>query len=385
MTQARRTYLDFNATAPLRPEARAALFAAVETFGNPSSVHAEGRAARALVEAARASVARLIGVRAAGLTFTSSATEALNTVIAAPWGRVIAVATEHAAVLAPASRTGAFESVRVDGCGVIDLGHLELLLAKSSDAVGGGRKVAGGTLVCVQAANNETGVVQPVDKVVSVCSAYGAFVLCDAVQAAGKIPFDAAEFGVDYAVVSAHKFGGPKGIGALWTAPGAGIPAFIVGGGQEQGLRGGTQNVPGIAAFGAAAEAATAELGALDMAPLKADFESKLKSVLPDCVIVGEGAERLPQTVCAAVPGCAAETLVIALDLQGYAVSSGAACSSGKVSKSHVLTAMGVGDTVAAGAVRISWGRATAASDLAKCAAALAACAERSRHIERVA
>lgn len=385
MTEPRRIYLDYNATAPLRPEARAAMCAAIEVFGNPSSVHAEGRAARALIETARHAVGRLIGGDARGLTFTSSATEALNTVIAGGWGRVIVAASEHAAVLAPAARTGRAEYVRVDGDGRIVLDDLARLLGPEEGSETG-RRVAGGTLVCVQAANNETGVIQPIQSVSALCRERGAFLLCDAVQAAGKVPFDCHQLGIDYAVVSAHKIGGPKGVGALWTGQGAGVPPLIVGGGQEHGLRGGTQNVAGIAAFGAAADAARAELQtALDRTGVKADFEARIKASVPDCVIVGETVDRLPQTVCVVMPGRSAETLVIALDLAGIAVSSGAACSSGKVSKSHVLAAMGFDDQSAASAVRISWGWLTQPEELRRCTYVLARSAGRPSQIERVA
>lgn len=365
-----RTYLDWNATAPLRPQARAAMVAALNYAGNPSSVHSEGRAARHLVEDAREKVAALVGAESKLVTFTSGGTEA-NMLALTPavetagnktgCRRLLVSAIEHVSVrdggrFAP----DAVEQVPVTPRGVIDLnalaGRLAALAAKGERA-----------LVSVMAANNETGVIQPISEVAAIAHEAGALLHVDAVQAAGRIRCDIRELGADLLTISAHKLGGPKGAGALIRRDEALHPAPLMrGGGQERGLRAGTENVAAIAGFGAAAEAAgrTREADAARMAALRARLEARLKGVTPELIIFGAEAERLPNTTLFALPGAKAETAVIALDLEGFAVSSGAACSSGKVQASHVLAAMGVSPALARGSVRVSLGWMTAESDI---------------------
>ncbi|MBB5754648.1 cysteine desulfurase family protein [Prosthecomicrobium pneumaticum] len=359
-----RLYLDHNAGSPLRVEARAAMLAVFERAGNPSSVHAEGRAARASVEAARRQVAALVGAVADRVVFTGGGTEA-NVTVLSPRLRIgagevvvdtlIVGATEHPSVLAggrfPAERV---RRLPVDGDGIARLDALGALLSEERTA---GRRA----LVSVMLANNETGVVQPVAAVAAVARGHGALVHSDAVQAAGRIPVDIAALGVDFLTLSAHKIGGPQGVGAIVLGGDLAAPApLVTGGGQEKGARAGTQNVAGIAGFGAAAEAARSEVEA----GADAARRDRLAAALGGAVLVGAAAERLPQTLCVAVPGVPAETLVIALDLEGAAVSSGAACSSGKVGPSHVLAAMGLSDEIARSAVRISFGWSTADEEL---------------------
>jgi cysteine desulfurase len=365
-TMADRAYLDWNATAPLRPEARAAMLAALDLAGNPSSVHGEGRAARALVECAREQVAALAGARPEDVIFTSGGTEAnalaLNPEIGlgadrAPRDRLLVSAIEHPSVLAG----GRFESARIEVIpvtpqGVVDLDALRAALAK------GGRP-----LVSVMLANNETGVVQPVSEVARLVHEAGGILHADAVQGPGRIFSNINDLGADLLTLSAHKMGGPKGIGALVRASDDMHFArpLLSGGGQERGYRAGTENVAGIAGFGAAA-AAVCSLGeeSARMAILRTVLEDGLKSVTPDAIIFGEAAERLPNTTLFALEGVKAETALIAFDLDGIAVSSGAACSSGKVQSSHVLSAMGVSPELARGAIRVSLGHASTETEI---------------------
>ncbi|MEO1544920.1 MAG: cysteine desulfurase family protein, partial [Pseudomonadota bacterium] len=352
-------YLDYNATTPLRPGVRDVLIDALDQFGNPSSVHAEGRTARSYVSKAKTQVAKLVGGSANDIVFCSSATEALNMVVQSNWDSVITLQTEHAAVLSPAKTYDTANlSIEVTNDGIIDLEALPSVIDTA-------RMFGPRVLVCVQAANNETGVLQPVADVVEICRAAGASVLTDAVQVAGKLPIDVTTLGVDYAVISAHKLGGPKGVGALWVRPGLSATPLITGGGQEKGLRGGTENVASIAAFGFAAECAVKSLETEPAdSQVTKEFERRLVEVSPDCVVIGRNAPRLPNTTSIAMPGRGAETLVIALDLAGFAVSAGAACSSGKVSRSHVIEAMGLGEELSASAIRISRGWETTQDDL---------------------
>ncbi|WP_119678115.1 cysteine desulfurase family protein [Indioceanicola profundi] len=338
-------YLDWNATAPLRPEARAALIACMEEVGNPSSVHGFGRAARRRVEDAREAVARLAGATSADVIFTGSGTEANNLALRVKGrARLIVSATEHAAVLDAASDA---EVVPVGPKGLVDLEALERVLAADS----------GPALVSIQAVNNETGVIQPLAEVVRIAKAQGALVHSDAVQAVGRIPFDMGALGLDMATLSAHKIGGPQGVGALVARPGLMLDPLLRGGGQERRIRAGTENVAGIAAFGAAAAAA---LEGLDnytrLAVLRDGLEERVREAAPDAVIFGADAPRVANTSCIALPGLTAETQLMAFDLAGIAVSSGAACSSGKVRASHVLTAMGAPVELAGSAIRVSLG-----------------------------
>src|SRR5438552_10201816 len=347
-----RIYLDWNATAPVRPEARAAMVAALDACGNPSSVHAEGRAARRLIETAREQVAALVGANPRNVVFTSGGTEAnvlaLSPAIGTgrePAPRLLVSAIEHPSVLAGGRFPAAVvEKVGVTANGRIDLAALGERLAALARA-GKGRP-----LVSLMAANNETGVVQPVSETARLVHEAGGFLHVDAVQAAGKIPCDLNELEADLLTLSGHKLGAPKGVGALIKRDEAlQLDPLIKGGGQERSARAGTENVAAIAGFGAAAAAAKANAGAehARMVTLRDRVETGLKAATPDVVIFGADGARLPNTTLVALAGVKAETAVIAFDLDGIAVSSGAACSSGKVAASHVLAAMGVAPELA--------------------------------------
>ena len=364
-----RTYLDHNATSPLRPEARAAVLDAVDV-GNPSSVHREGQRARGKVENARAEIAHGLGVKATDVVFCSGATEAINLAIYAAVSagrrRLIVSATEHEAVFGAAKSHGCdVLTVPVDGDGLVDLDAMAALLARENEPA----------LVAVMAANNETGVLQPVADIVALAHEANAWVLIDGVQVIGRLPFDACELSADLVAISAHKLGGPKGAGALYVRPGLPVPALVGGGGQEQGRRGGTENVSGLAGFGAAMGAAimSREDEAIRLVILRDRLEAELKALATDVVIFGETVARLPNTSAFAVPGQSAETLLIALDLKGVAVSSGAACSSGKIGASHVLAAMNVEDGLARSAIRVSLGWSTTQTDIENFCEALTA------------
>jgi cysteine desulfurase len=362
-----RTYLDWNATTPLRPEAEEALLNALSVLGNPSSIHAEGRAARRIVERAREEVAALVGAQPGNVCFTSCGTEAnmlaLTPAIefagnSMPRDRLLISAIEHSSVRAGGRfpRT-AIEDVRVTPDGLIDLQALADALAETSRP-----------LVSLMHANNETGVVQPVAEAAAIAHAADGLLHVDAVQSAGRIECDIRALGADLMTLSAHKIGGPKGVGAMVRRnESIHFPdPLIRGGGQERGLRAGTENVAGIAGFGAAATAASRQFAAEaePMLALRDILESGLKAISSDAVIFGAAAERLPNTTLFAVPGMAAETAVIAFDLEGIAVSSGAACSSGKVQPSHVLAAMEVSPALVRGGVRVSLGWATTGTDI---------------------
>ena len=359
-----RTYLDWNATAPLRPAARDAMHAALDVVGNPSSVHAEGRAARRLIENAREQVAALVGAPPRAVYFTSGATEANAWVHRQPWRTVFFSRLEHVSVLASLeARIGAAREVAATHSGVIDLDALADSLVDAGEAV---TASPGNALLTLQAANNETGVVQPLDAAIALAKVHGVRVACDAVQMAGRAPLDHAASGLDYMTISAHKFGGPKGVGAVIVAPDAPLAPLMIGGGQERRQRAGTENVSAIAGFGAAAEEAARELGAVDrMSGLRDRLEGDVLAWAPDAMIIGRDAPRLPNTTCLALPGRSAETLVAAFDLAGIAVSAGSACSSGTVAASHVLAAMGLEPAHVRGAIRISLGVTTTTNDIA--------------------
>ncbi|MEQ1710288.1 MAG: cysteine desulfurase family protein [Hyphomicrobium sp.] len=360
-----RTYLDYNASAPLRPEARAAVVAALDVAGNPSSVHAEGRAARALVETAREEIARLIGAKPSEIVFTSGATEASNWVLHRSWRTIYTADIEHAAVRAPClASEGRLVRLPVRADGVIDAAAFASAVAECPHA-----DRAGHSLLVVQAANNETGVLQPVAEMAATARAHGLAVFSDAVQAVGRIALDVSALGVDYLSLSAHKIGGPKGIGALVLRDGAQtvapLPPFVIGGGQERRRRGGTENVAAIAGFGAAASAAARDLADMvRLARLRDRLEREALRIAPDAVVIGAGASRLPNTASFALRGVSADRLVIALDLDGIAISAGSACASGKVGASHVLAAMGLAPELSSSAIRISLGHATTDADI---------------------
>ncbi len=359
-----RAYFDWNASAPLRDEARAAMVAALDVTATASSVHAEGRAARALVEKARAQVASLVGSEARNVTFTSGATET-NMLVLTPvlqvggrkttCDRLFVSAIEHSSVLS-GGRFAAeqVEKLPVTGDGVVDLHALRRVIARAERP-----------LVSVMLANNETGVIQPIREIAEAVHAANGVLHVDAVQGAGRIDCDIAALGADLLTISSHKLGGPQGAGALICRGDIHIAEpMIKGGGQERGLRAGTESVAAIAGFGAAAAVAAKQADAARMAGLRDRFEAGLKAAVPAAVIFGESAPRLPNTTLFAVPGMKAETGVIAFDLNGIAVSSGSACSSGKVQPSHVLAAMGVEPSLAQGAVRVSLGWSTSERDV---------------------
>lgn len=364
----KRIYLDHNGTSPVRPEAAAAVARALIRGGNPSSLHAEGRKARALLEESREAVASLVGAKARNVTVTSGATEALNTVLTScirfgtderPW-RLFMAAAEHPAVLnGHRFSPDSVEVVPVDAQGVIDLSALEAAMKARSDER---------PLVALQLANNETGVIQPVAEAARLVKAAGGALVCDAVQAAGKIAVDLAALGADALVLSGHKLGAPSGVGAIVRASEAFHieHGLVRGGGQEKGLRGGTENLAGSAGFAAAAKAAGADLESegARLLSLRERFEAGLKQYFSDAILFGEQAERLPNTTCFALPGVTSETALIALDLAGFAISSGSACSSGKAKRSHVLEAMGFAPDIAGCALRASFGWTTVESDI---------------------
>jgi cysteine desulfurase len=354
-----RAYFDWNATAPLRREARAAMVAALGLTGNASSVHAEGRTARRLVEEARAQIADLAGTEAKKVTFTSGATEA-NMLALTPAieiggrkslrDRLFVSAVEH-----PSVRSGGrfpaemVEELPVTGDGVVDLHALRSAIARAERP-----------LISVMLANNETGVIQPIADIAAIVHAANGVLHVDAVQGPGRIDCRIGDLGADLMSLSAHKLGGPQGAGALIRRGDIHIAEpLIKGGGQERGLRAGTENVAAIAGFGAAAAEAAKQADAERMTVLRDRVEAGLKKAMPEAAIFGESAPRLPNTTLFAVPGMKAETAIIAFDLNGIAVSSGSACSSGKVQPSQVLAAMGVELSLAQGAVRVSLGWST--------------------------
>ena len=341
MMGTRRVYLDANATEPLRPQARAAALAAFDVLGNPSSIHGEGRAGRRLLEDAREAIAGRFGAAPRDVIFTSGGTEANALAIhgLSHGGRILRGATEHAAVIAAAGDGATTIPVARDGCVRLDI--LAEMLAAEPPA-----------LVCVMLANNETGAIQPIAEVAALCRAAGALLHVDAVQGAGRIPLDLTVLAADSLAISGHKLGGLTGAGALLLAPEAAarLAPLQLGGGQERGRRGGTPALPAIAAFAAAALAAD-PMDAARLAPLRDTIEAA--AVAAGGLVVGGDAPRLPNTSCLAFPDLRSESQVIALDLAGFAVSAGAACSSGKVARSHVLEAMEAG-ALAGEAIRVS-------------------------------
>ena len=359
-----RLYLDWNATTPLRPEAKEAMAAAWDLCGNPSSVHAEGRQARRLVEAARASIAAAVGAVPRNVVFTSGGTEANALALAPglrrgavpPVERLAVSAIEHASVLTGGRfPSEAISTVGVTSSGVLDLDRLGAALASGPPG-----------LVSVMAANNETGALQPVREVAEIVHAAGGLLHVDAIQAFGKIPLDINGMNADLMTLSAHKIGGPKGVGAVILTEGVmRFEPLLRGGGQELGRRAGTENVAGVAGFGAAVKGAMEALDgeAIRLESLRNRLENGLRQT-PGVIVFSADVERLPNTTLFTVPGLKAETAVIGFDLAGIAVSSGSACSSGKVQPSHVLEAMGFGPEIAQGAVRLSLGWSTSSADI---------------------
>lgn len=351
-----RAYFDHNATSPLKPAAQQAVLSALQ-HGNASSIHCEGRAARAVIDSARETLARLLGVQPGTIIFTSGGTEANNLAMrGVPVERLIISAVEHPSVTETArARNLMVRTVPVDGMGLVDLGALEALLDESSLP----------TLVSVMLANNETGAIQPVARVAQICRAHDALLHTDAVQALGKIAVWLPELGADLVTISAHKLGGPKGVGALIVKDDLSLLPQISGGGQESRRRAGTENVAAIAGFAASLEDSTTATEGL-----RDQLEQRLEALSPDIMFFARRAGRLPNTSCFAVAGLAADTVLVSLDLDGVAVSSGAACSSGKVARSHVLEAMGIEPRLVSGAIRASLGWNTTDEDIDKFIAA---------------
>ncbi len=378
---AARLYLDWNATAPLHPAAREAMLRAMDIQGNPNSVHGEGRAARAAVEAARRQVARLTGAEPAHVVFTSGATEAANMVLTPEFrmGRTPLLVSHLyiSAVEHPAVREGGrftrdnVSEIPVTSDGTVDLAALEAMLAAHD-------KANGLPMVAIMLANNETGILQPVGEAAKLVQAAGGLLMVDAVQAAGRIPLDINAIGADFLIVSSHKIGGPKGAGALVSRGEVLMPKPLIhGGGQEKGHRSGTENTLAIIGFGAAAEAAAADFEVRNAAigSLRDRLEAGMELAAPDVIIHGKGGPRVPNTSFFTLPGLKSETGQIGFDLEGVAISAGSACSSGKVGESHVLVAMGCDPKL--GALRISLGSTTTEADIDRAIAAFARIAGR--------
>lgn len=362
----RQVYLDFNATAPARPEVADTVAAVLTEGGNASSVHGMGQGARAVLEKARGEVAALVGAAPDRVIFTASGTEANNQALRCSGrGRAIVSAIEHESVLLARADV---VSAPVTAAGVVDLDALEALLAADATPA----------IVSLMLANNETGIIQPVAEAAALAGRFGALIHCDAVQAGGKIEVDMAALGVDYLTLSAHKMAGPQGVGALILREGDSIERMVHGGGQEGGLRAGTENVAGIAGFGVAARTAAAALGDFAaLARLRDDLERRVKAASPGVKVFGEGMARLPNTAKFATPGLSSETQVMGLDLAGVAISAGSACSAGKVETPYVLAAMGVPDEFALCAIRVSLGWSSQAADVDRFIAGWQALCER--------
>ncbi|MGL1920402.1 MAG: cysteine desulfurase [Hyphomicrobiales bacterium] len=364
-----RIYLDYNATAPVRPAAKLAVLDALDYVGNASSIHQEGRKARGIIENARDDIAKLINAQSKEITFTSGGTESNNLVLASDLGALgkkqalaatLISATEHPSLIkAQELSRRPIELIQVDHNGSIDLAHLELLLKQWQE------KSDLPVLVSVMLVNNETGVIQPINDICALVHQYGGFIHADAVQALGKIEIDFENIGVDLMSLSSHKIGGPLGAGALVIRLGMLVDSYVKGGGQELGLRAGTENIPSIAGFGAAAKECRDEIkNLIHYKDLKHELEVKISAISTQASVFGQDAPRVSTTSCFAINGLTAERALMSLDLAGIAISSGSACSSGKVSQSHVLKAMGIEDDLALCALRLSFGWNTKPEEL---------------------
>lgn len=368
----RRVYLDHNATVPIRPEVLDTMSEVLQIGGNASSVHAEGRKARQFLEVARENIATFVDGETGGVIFTGGGTEACNLALQtrkAPKGvisRILVSSIEHAAVLAPLDDLTENEDISVTHLpvseqGVVDLKALSTALEDPSPA-----------LVVVMAANNETGVIQPIAEIGAMVRSHGSLFFCDAIQAAGKIPLSMKGMNIDILSLSAHKIGGAAGVGALVVRDGIVLKPLLRGGGQELRRRAGTENLAGCVGFGLAARLAMQGLSSYsNLSTLRDDLESQLADSFPEISFFAESTHRLPNTSCFALPDMRAETMVMSLDLAGIAVSSGAACSSGKVTRSHVLEAMGVSHNLLVGTIRISLGHTNTVSDIHQLISAL--------------
>lgn len=356
----RSIYLDHNATSPLSDAARTVMIKALDQGGNASSIHATGRQARARIEAARGHVARLANAAPGDVTFTSGGTEANNLIINSAQmrdGALIISSIEHPSVLEAARAAGReIKLIPCDSNGIIQPDALQSILDEDDTAP---------ALVSVMLANNETGVIQPITELARITHEKGALFHTDAIQAAGRIPINIAELGADYLTLSAHKMGGPQGVGAVITSCGAPLSPMMTGGGQERKARAGTENLSGIAGFGAAAKAALENMQNMNQVKtLRDELEGQIQSLDVEIQVLGEHAERLPNTSLLSCAGFPAETIVIALDLDGIAISSGAACSSGKTGASHVPAAMGLDEDTARSTFRVSFGLQNSKEDV---------------------
>ncbi|WP_421859403.1 cysteine desulfurase family protein [Oricola sp.] len=382
-----RHYLDFNASAPLLPEARAAIVEALDVWGNPSSVHADGRKAKAIVQNARRALAALVNTKQEHVVFTSSATEAASTLLSPAYSfgrsplrvsKLYRCGAEHPCILNGGRfDTGDTVTLPIHDNGLLDLDSLGEALSRHV-------RLAGTPLVAVHWANNETGVIQPVAEIARIVKQYGGILVVDAVQALGRVDIDLSQDVGDFVILSSHKIGGPKGAGAIVAASDMVMPMpLIAGGGQERGHRGGTEAVQAIAGFGAAAEVAARSKARVAELSVKRDrLEAAILELAPDAVIHGRTAPRLANTTFFSIPGIKAETAQIAFDLAGIAVSAGSACSSGKVGPSHVLKAMGTESED--GAIRVSFGLSTPESAYSEFEAASSKIVARSRGEKRL-
>ena len=343
---------DHNATTPVKAAVANIISDTLTIGGNASSVHAVGRLARQKIEEARDKIAKLVGVRAAEIVFTSGGTEANNLVLrGVRCKHVMVSAVEHDSVLDAVDN---IECLKVDENGLIDMAAFEKRLDQ----------VDGQVLVSIMLANNETGVIQPISELSKIARKYGALLHTDAVQACGKIEFDRTRLGVDFISLSAHKIGGPQGVGALIVSEDVAIGSHLKGGGQERGRRAGTENLPGIAGFGVAGEIAGAFSDVVEIRMLRDALEASIKKITPETVVLGENVDRLPNTSSIFMPGVKSETQIMKFDLKGIMISAGSACSSGKVQSSHVLRAMGVNNEVASNVIRISLGNVNTIDDV---------------------
>jgi cysteine desulfurase len=366
-------YLDYNATAPMKPAVRSAMMEAMERHGNPSSVHRYGRIMRRQMEEARSAIAAFVGVKPAQIIFTSSGTEANNMVVCGA-DNIVTSSIEHDSILVNTSDAYRIPAT-VDG--VIDIDAADEIF----------KSVPANALISVMMVNNETGVIQPMAEIARLARKYGHRLHTDAVQAAGRVPIDFNALGLDYLTLSAHKIGGPQGVGALIIREGAPLVPFICGGGQEMRRRAGTENVAGIAGFGIGVKLAADDLRERPTrVMLRDDLQKRLQAIGgEDAPVIGANAPRVGNTLCIAMRGVSSETQVAAMDLAGVAVSAGAACSSGKVKASHVLRAMGFADDIAGSALRISLGWNTQAADIDRCVDAWRALYERKHTVRRSA